>query len=446
MRMSNIATPRRTSLDAERIAALITGRTAGIVLAAAILSVLLISLRPFGLGLALGEAATAGGDPVNQIGFTAIGIVSFAAILMLADRHVLSGLFDLPIIGMIAIIFLSLASGLGPAAGLRVFLFTIFAMLGVAAVLVIPRDGEALATVLATTSLAVLGLSYFGLFAFPDRAIHQAWEQEYIHAGLWRGVFAHKNVAGPVMASIAFAGLMLMRLGRRWTGLVIIVLASYFVLNTGSKTTAGVVPMAAFIVLVPALAGQRWLASFAALATLTAFLVFTVGSVLFEPIGDIVKAASSDPTFTGRTSLWRFAIERISERPWTGWGLENFWRTPAVASFERTWYLDWDVRASVHGHNGYVDLALGLGLPAFVYFFVIMIIRPAIDYARVPLRTGNVIFSDFFMMVLVFATLNACLESFFFRRADPVWLFFFMSVLGIRLCARYAVARGTSTH
>lgn len=443
--MSNIATPRRTRFDAVHIAALVTGRTAGIVIATVILSVLLISLRPFGLGLSIDQAATTGGDPVNQIGFTLIGLLSIISILTLADRHVLPGLLDIPIMGMIAIIFLSLAAGLGPSAGLRVFLFTIFAMLAIVAVLVVPRDGEALATVLATTSLAVLGLSYFGIIALPDRAIHQAWEQEYIHAGLWRGVFSHKNVAGPVMASIAFAGLMLARLGHLRAGLVILAFASFFVLNTGSKTTAGVIPFAAFIVLVPALAGQRWLASLAAFFTLMFFLLFTVGSVLFDPVGDIVKAVSSDATYTGRTSLWKFAIERISEQPWTGWGLENFWRTPAVTAFERTWYLDWDVRASVHAHNGYVDATLALGIPAVLYFFAVMIVRPIIDYTRVPFRTGNVIFSDFFMMVFVFTTLNACLESFFFRRADPVWLFFFMSVLGLRLCARYAVARDSAS-
>ena len=36
------------------------------------------------------------------------------------------------------------------------------------------------------------------------------------------------------------------------------------------------------------------------------------------------------------------------------------------------------------------------------------------------------------MMVVLFAALNGFLESFFFRRADPVWLFFVLSVLGLR--------------
>ena len=63
----------------------------------------------------------------------------------------------------------------------------------------------------------------------------------------------------------------------------------------------------------------------------------------------------------------------------------------------------------------------------------------AVDYALVPRRFASVVISDFFMMVFIFTTLNACLESFFFRRADPVWLFFLMAVIGLRLCARFPI-------
>jgi O-antigen ligase len=44
----------------------------------------------------------------------------------------------------------------------------------------------------------------------------------------------------------------------------------------------------------------------------------------------------------------------------------------------------------------------------------------------------NIYLGDFFMMVVLFAALNAFLESFFFRRADPVWLFFLFGLFGLR--------------
>jgi O-antigen ligase len=51
------------------------------------------------------------------------------------------------------------------------------------------------------------GLCFFGIVALPGIAIHSADSVEYQHAGFWRGLFAHKNVAGPVMACFSFTGL-----------------------------------------------------------------------------------------------------------------------------------------------------------------------------------------------------------------------------------------------
>ncbi|MEZ5782629.1 MAG: hypothetical protein R3D70_13595 [Rhizobiaceae bacterium] len=63
-------------------------------------------------------------------------------------------------------------------------------------------------------------------------------------------------------------------------------------------------------------------------------------------------------------------------------------------------------------------------------------IVPMRDYLRIPLKKENVLLGDFFMMTFMFTALNAFLESFFFRRVDPVWLFFVISVLGLRMVAR----------
>jgi len=49
-----------------------------------------------------------------------------------------------------------------------------------------------------------------------------------------------------------------------------------------------------------------------------------------------------------------------------------------------------------------------------------------------PSRKENVDPGDFLRMVVLFTALNAFLESFFFHRGDPVWLFFVLGVLGLR--------------
>ena len=58
---------------------------------------------------------------------------------------------------------------------------------------------------------------------------------------------------------------------------------------------------------------------------------------------------------------------------------------------------------------------------------------------RIPHLKENIFLGDFFMMIVLFTALNAFLESFFFRRADPVWLFFVFGLLGLRLVARFPI-------
>ena len=106
-----------------------------------------------------------------------------------------------------------------------------------------------------------------------------------------------------------------------------------------------------------------------------------------------------------------------------------------LAPFDRAW----DLSSIVHGHNGYIDVALVMGLPGLAIAVIAFVLAPARDYLRTPLTRENVLLADFFMMIVLFTCLNAFLESFFFRRADPVWLLFVFGVLGLRMTARFSV-------
>ena len=101
--------------------------------------------------------------------------------------------------------------------------------------------------------------------------------------------------------------------------------------------------------------------------------------------------------------------------------------------------MAWDVRNIVHAHNGYLDIALTMGLPALVVALIVFVLLPLRDYGRTPLLKTNVLLADLFMMMLTYTLLNALLESFFFRRADPVWMVFVLAVLGLRLVSRVEV-------
>lgn len=256
-----------------------------------------------------------------------------------------------------------------------------------------------------------------------------------------RGVFSHKNIAGPVMAVFAFAGLYLWRRGWKTSGLLIGLSALGFVSQTGSKTTMALVPFAMLLVVLPGLMGLRKLTAGLIFAIQLAFATFIFGVVLFEPIRRLVENMDVDATFTGRVSIWKFALEALSKRPWTGYGYESFWSSAYARHAARPYYLDWDVRGIVHGHNSYLDVAMTMGIPALLCAIAVIIVMPLVHYARCRPVRENMLLADFFLMIVLFGTLNAMMESFFFRRMDPVWLTLILAIFGLGMTAKVVIPK-----
>ncbi len=407
--------------------------------AALILCILLISLRPF--QPASTAVAGSGGDLVNQLGFGALGGASLLAMLVLANPRTLIALMSPMWIVMFGFLVLSTFVAMDPGAAQRAVIFTLIGVSCVIAVLALPRDADGFSLALVIAAFAVLALSYAGLVLVPDLAKHTADEIEAEHAGLWRGIYSHKNVGGPVMAAFSFGGIYLIRRGWRWIGAILLVLALWFVAHTGSKTSTALVPLVIFLVMFPGLFGFRLLTAVLIGTALTGFFFFTIGTLFFPATHDLLVQMGTDATFTGRTSIWQFALEKLAATPWRGYGFESFWDAPVVLQAENpSYYLDWDVRGIVHAHNGYLDIAIAMGYPAMICALVVLILLPLVDYARCITKRENVFMADFFMMCLTFALMNAFLESFFFRRADPVWLLVVMACFGLRMTARIPIA------
>lgn len=427
--MSSTDSPKRT--DGAALSSLVSSHGVATAVAALLFTVILISFRPFQPQGAI-TTADGGGDIVNQLGFGVLGAVSVSALLTLAEPRVLRSLVSPSWLLLLGFLMLSVAMAADPAAAMRTASFTLIGMLAMASVLALPRDADSFAAVVIFTAVAVLGLSYMGLVVFPNEAMHTADSVEAEHAGLWRGVFTHKNIAGPVMACLSFAGLYLFRRGQRRWGVFIFLAAMNFMLHTGSKTTAGLVPVSILVVVLPSLIGMRIGTPLIFLAAVIATALGTLGIVFLPPMKALAATYFPDLTYTGRTTLWEFAGEMLAKRPWTGYGYESFWGTPTVFNQEHPFDRAWDVRPMVHGHDGYLDIAVTMGVPALCVAAYVFLVAPMRDYMRIPPLKENVYLGDFFMMVLLFTGLNAFLESFFFRRTDPVWMLFVLAVLGLR--------------
>ena len=431
--MSSTAVPNttETSFEAQASGAVRT------LLAAAIFVCLLVTFTPFQAESAAGAGA---GNAVNQLGYGTLGVLALASHFLFTDRRAALSLLRPAWLLMGAWLLFSVTRSAWPADALRAVLFSLFAMVAATGTLCLPPNGRSFRIAFAAAALAVLGLSYLGVLALPAAAIHGAGGDEPQHAGLWRGIYSHKNIAGPVMAALFFGGIYLVRSGDRWLGWTITVLAAVFVYKTGSKTTAGLVPLVAGLIVAARVFGGRLLPAAILLAAVAAMGVLTLGAAISPFLDGILQAIVPDATFTGRMDLWRFALDVMRERQWTGFGFESFWLTPVVLGAETPFELSWDPRGIVNSHSGYLDIAIAMGWPALGLAALVLVILPFKDYVRCRPSPENRRLADFFLMVLAFALLNSFLESYLFKRADPVWMLTWISIVGLRLAARFPIA------
>lgn len=407
----------------------------GGVLPGLILCVLLVTFSPFSsLDVTVATAPT--GDAVNQLGYSALGVISLAGVLMFArpDRALASlDLFWLLVI--IPVLLVATLNSWFPAGSLRSLAFALIVMICCVAVVTIPRTADEMRRALLLASAFIMFLSYFGVIFLPSIATHQGDGFGDVHAGLWKGNFSHKNISGPVMAMLVFFGVYFMRAGPRLVGVAMVLLGILFVFKTGSKTTIGFMPLVIGLVLFSTAIKQRWIAVLIALTLIVIVSALTLGSVLFKPMAELAVALQSDPTYTGRTTIWTFAFEQLAKRPWTGYGFNGFWQSPFTAGSTLPFDAEWDYRTVVHGHNNYIDIVLMLGIPAGLLFIFAVVVRPLLFYLRAGTSLANRQLADLFAMIVIFSGMNSTLEKFWLNRDDPVWIITVVGIFGLRMTA-----------
>lgn len=433
MPMNNIAIQNRT--DQQGVSPAIIFSELRPILAVAVLVLIWVSFRPF----AGGSSQEIESSVLNQIGYTGLLAVTLFTFLTTIDRRAVFIYLSAPWMLIIALFIFSTTSSPIPADAHRAVAFTLIAFLLAASFIVLPRNADELSNVLAIACFLVLGLSYAGVVLWPNAAIHQFFESESQHGGLWRGIYIHKNITGPIMAVIVFAGVYLVRRGRWISGAAIGLLALFFIAQTGSKTSLIVAPAVAAIILLPTMAGMRGLSAFLVLVAVLTTHAMTIGTVYSSTLDAILRSVDPVTTFTGRIGIWEFTKPFVSSHLWSGYGYDGFWGSDMVLTAEKPFDSEWDPRGIIHGHNGYLDVVLILGLPAMLLFVWVSLIAPIIDYLRVPKLKENVFLSDFLFMIVAFTAMNSALESFYFRRVDPVWLTLVIALFGLRLVARLPV-------
>jgi O-antigen ligase len=389
-----------------------------------------ISFHPFQSLAEPPREVTEGGDRVNQIAFSAMFLVLAAWTYFHEPRRLLLLVRPIMVVTLLwcaASVVLSWEPGL--AARRLTFTLLIMGMAGMT--LLLPKNLRHFSDLMAAVVLITLALCYLGLVLVPQLAIHQATDfVEPEHAGEWRGLFNHKNMAGVTMVLFIFVGMFVARARSFGLGALIVVLALTFLAFTGSKTAISMLPLTLILSAILTRTRKPALAIALVIVLLAGFNLFTVGSVYFEPVHHLIDALLPDPSFTGRTELWQFAIEHLMQRPIMGYGFYAFWGTEQVVyavGLNRAW-----VNAASDAHNTYLNLALTIGIPGLILSIVWVVVMPIVDFYRLPREAQTSPLQVFFIRVLLFGIFSSCFENSFFQQLDSVWFLYITAAFGLR--------------
>lgn len=409
-----------------------------VALSAAGLALLLISVRPF-VSVSIIQDLPETGDSLKQMVFLAAGGVCGLALLGFANPKALWSLATPSFLLFAGLILYSVATAPDPNQAIRSLVLSLIAMLITFTIVALPRGERDFRSALAIGALATLAVSYGGLVAMPDAAMHGFDAYEPQHAGLWRGHFPHKNIAGPVMSIVAIFGIYLYRSGMRFAGFAVAMLAFVFVLQTGSKTTTGFLPLAVGIIWLANLTGRARVSIAAIFVAFAAAALMAIGSAFDPDIFALSETLLGDGTYTGRTTLWEFSISMMPNHPWLGYGLNNFWQTENVLGLDVPFWAAWDYRNIIHGHQNYLDMLVQTGVIGTAILVWFLYVGPLLNYARARRIAANRKAADMFATIIVFLTLLSLLETYFLRGVDPIWVMHSLAVFGLHLLARFDI-------
>ena len=207
------------------------------------------------------------------------------------------------------------------------------------------------------------------------------------HDGAMTGIFAHKNMLGAKMLMLFLAALCVML--DRWMGLWLrllavggVALALALILASHSATAlvlamfiAGLIAMFSFF----AGHGSATPADRMAVGLVIVGVLLTGIPVLLSlmeqsPVAILLESLGKSSTLTGRTELWTYARDVISERPVAGHGAGGFWRyeendlvRQIFAEFHKS------PNQVFSFHNSYLEVTVHFGLIGLVLTLVTLV-------------------------------------------------------------------------
>ncbi len=225
------------------------------------------------------------------------------------------------------------------------------------------------------TLLIALLIANFVAIATTPLAEHLASDESSI-VGDWRGVMSHKNVTG-VACAMTILLFTFDRASSRmptWAHAVIVAAASFFLYKSNAKTSIGMI----FLALASGFALLWYHPRHRSLAIPLGVTVSGMLVLYIVMYSGIIASILNDPfALTGRGAIWPPLLAYAGDHLLTGAGFGSFWqigdRSPIY-----DYASGWVAHYIGHGHNGFLDLLVTIGLPGLILAVTVLLVWPMI--------------------------------------------------------------------
>ncbi len=287
--------------------------------------------------------------------------------------------------------------------------------------------GERLLLWLARTHLLLLLISLMSIPLLKGARHTFVEEGDPMLVGNWKGIFQHKNTAGPaqVISILLFVFAYIRSKNPLW--MLAVIGSLVFIGFSHSKTTQ--------LLLLPSIGSgllyyfmmhSRFQRISLALFIFAALAGVFITNSLWLP--SLVKLLEDPEAFTGRAMIWLTMILALPNYWLLGMGYGSVWNVGESNKLTEyaPLYADWVVLNN-QGHNGYLDIALSLGL-----FGLGLFVLSFFGHAFWKLLFQKNMRHAYFLVAvsyLVFSMMHNFLESTYLRTDNPFWLFLLIIIL-----------------
>ena len=275
-------------------------------------------------------------------------------------------------------------------------------------------------------------LSLFYAIAIPSIGKHVGDKFD----GAWKGIYAQKNNFSTTMTltMLVFFVLSLVNtnyLERLLARFGLLFSVTMIILST-SKSGLIIFILMLLVVLLSRL--FRWKGSRSVLVLDLGGLTFLgLCAVLSVTWQAIVIGLGKDPTLSARTYIWTGSIQKIMQEPLLGYGRAAFWVPDSIHAWEVGSLAARDFVPS-HAHNGFIDVALELGLVGLGLFLLSLIPTYGIALRRAYQSREPEDLWPFAFLTLMF--ISNMTETVLMARTSVYWVMYMVVFLSLRIWPR----------